>query len=465
MSSGSNLSPTLLGTEPVGKLLKSYAIPAIIAMTASSLYNLIDSIFIGHGVGAYAISGIAVTFPLMNLAAAFGTLVGVGASTLISVLLGQRNYEAATKVLSNTVTLCLITGIAFTILTLSFLDPILYFFGASENTIVYARDYMQVILLGNVVTHLYLGLNNLQRAIGEPKKAMGATLFTVVMNIALAPVFIFVFGMGVRGAAIATVIAQLLAAIYVFLEFTRKSKAVHFGKKILILDKRIARDSLSIGFAPFLMNVAACIIVIFLNKQMMRYGGDLAIGAYGIVNRISFLFVMIVMGLNQGMQPISGYNYGARQYKRVKEVFWKTVRYATVIMCVGFVLGIGFPKMVSSVFTSDAELVRLSAIGLSITVLMFPLIGFQMVTSNFFQSMGMVSKAIWLSLSRQMLFLLPCIFLLPYLFPENPIQGVWASFPVSDLLAAVMAAIMLKGLMNKFDKLKDGDDPSILGGI
>ena len=465
MSSGSNLSPTLLGTEPVGKLLKSYAIPAIIAMTASSLYNMIDSIFIGHGVGAYAISGIAVTFPLMNLAAAFGTLVGVGASTLISVLLGQRNYEAATKVLSNTVSLCLITGIAFTILTLSFLDPILYFFGASENTIVYARDYMQVILLGNVVTHLYLGLNNLQRAIGEPKKAMGATLFTVVMNIALAPVFIFVFGMGVRGAAIATVIAQLLAAIYVFLEFTRKSKAVHFGKKILILDKRIARDSLSIGFAPFLMNVAACIIVIFLNKQMMRYGGDLAIGAYGIVNRISFLFVMIVMGLNQGMQPISGYNYGARQYKRVKEVFWKTVRYATVIMCAGFVLGIGFPKMVSSVFTSDAELVRLSAMGLSITVLMFPLIGFQMVTSNFFQSMGMVSKAIWLSLSRQMLFLLPCIFLLPYLFPESPIQGVWASFPVSDLLAAVMAAIMLKGLMNKFDKLKDGDDPSILGGI
>lgn len=465
MSSGSNLSPTLLGTEPVGKLLKSYAIPAIIAMTASSLYNMIDSIFIGHGVGAYAISGIAVTFPLMNLAAAFGTLVGVGASTLISVLLGQRNYEAATKVLSNTVSLCLITGIAFTILTLSFLDPILYFFGASENTIVYARDYMQVILLGNVVTHLYLGLNNLQRAIGEPKKAMGATLFTVVMNIALAPVFIFVFGMGVRGAAIATVIAQLLAAIYVFLEFTRKSKAVHFGKKILILDKRIARDSLSIGFAPFLMNVAACIIVIFLNKQMMRYGGDLAIGAYGIVNRISFLFVMIVMGLNQGMQPISGYNYGARQYKRVKEVFWKTVRYATVIMCVGFVLGIGFPKMVSSVFTPDAELVRLSAMGLSITVLMFPLIGFQMVTSNFFQSMGMVSKAIWLSLSRQMLFLLPCIFLLPYLFPESPIQGVWASFPVSDLLAAVMAAIMLKGLMNKFDKLKDGDDPSILGGI
>lgn len=465
MNNSARVSPTVLGIEPVGKLLKTYAIPAIIAMTASSLYNMIDSIFIGHGVGAYAISGIAVTFPLMNLAAAFGTLVGVGASTLISVLLGQRNYEAATKVLSNTVTLCLITGIAFSVVTLAFLNPILYFFGASENTIVYARDYMQVILLGNVITHLYLGLNNLQRAIGEPKKAMAATLFTVVMNIALAPVFIFVMDMGTRGAALATVIAQLLAAMWVFYEFTKKSKDVHFGKRILMLDKRIAKDSLSIGFAPFLMNVAACLIVIFLNKQMMRYGGDLAIGAYGIVNRVSFLFLMIVFGLNQGMQPIAGYNYGARQYGRVKEVYRRTVIYATIVMCVGFIMGLAFPKTVASVFTSDAELIRLSAIGLSITVLMFPLIGFQVVTSNFFQSMGMVSKAIWLSLSRQILFLLPSIFLLPHMFREDPIQGVWASFPVADFLATILAFILLKGLMNKFDKLKDGDDPSILGGI
>ena len=459
------VSPTVLGTEPIGKLLKTYAIPAIIAMTASSLYNMIDSIFIGHGVGAYAISGIAVTFPLMNLAAAFGTLVGVGASTLISVLLGQRNYEAATKVLSNTVTLCLITGIAFSVVALIFLDPILLFFGASENTIGYARDYMRVILLGNVITHLYLGLNNLQRAIGEPKKAMGATLFTVVLNVALAPIFIFTFKMGTGGAALATVIAQLVAAVWVFFEFTKKTKAVHFGKKIIMLDRRIARDSLSIGFAPFLMNVAACLIVIFLNKQMMKYGGDLAIGAYGIVNRISFLFLMIVFGLNQGMQPIAGYNYGARQYARVKEVFWKTVRYAIVVMSVGFILGLAFPKAVASVFTSDAELIRLSAMGLTITVLMFPLVAFQVVTSNFFQSMGMVNKAIWLSLSRQILFLLPCIFLLPHLFADNPIQGVWASFPVSDFFATILAAILLKGLMNKFDKLKDGDDPSILGGI
>ncbi len=446
-------------------MLKTYAIPAIIAMTASSLYNMIDSIFIGHGVGAYAISGIAVTFPLMNLAAAFGTLVGVGASTLISVLLGQRNYDAATKVLSNTVTLCLITGIAFSVVALIFLDPILLFFGASENTIGYARDYMRVILLGNVITHLYLGLNNLQRAIGEPKKAMGATLFTVVLNIALAPVFIFTFKMGTGGAALATVIAQLVAAVWVFFEFTKKTKAVHFGKKIIMLDRRIARDSLSIGFAPFLMNVAACLIVIFLNKQMMKYGGDLAIGAYGIVNRISFLFLMIVFGLNQGMQPIAGYNYGARQYTRVKEVFRKTVRYAIVVMSIGFILGLAFPKAVASVFTSDAELIRLSAMGLTITVLMFPLVAFQVVTSNFFQSMGMVNKAIWLSLSRQILFLLPCIFLLPHLFADNPIQGVWASFPVSDFFATILAAILLKGLMNKFDKLKDGDDPSILGGI
>ena len=457
--------PTELGTEETGKLLKKYAVPAIIAMTASSLYNMIDSIFIGHGVGALAISGLAITFPLMNLSAAFGTLVGVGASTMLSVLLGQKNYEAANKVLGNVASLNAIIGILFMAVSLLFLDPILYFFGASENTIPYAREYMQIILAGNAVTHMYLGLNNALRASGNPKLAMNLTIMTVILNVILAPLFIFSFKWGIRGAAAATVIAQVVALIVVLKYFSDRSRLLHFEKGIFRLDVRIAKDSLSIGFAPFLMNVAACVIVIFLNKQMMRYGGDLAIGAYGIVNRISFLFVMIVMGLNQGMQPISGYNYGARQYKRVREVFWKTVKFATMIMCVGFLLGLVFPKTVSGIFTSDAELVRLSAMGLSITVLMFPLVGFQMVTSNFFQSMGMVSKAIWLSLSRQILFLLPCIFLLPYLFRENPIQGVWASFPVSDLLASVLAAIMLKGLMNKFDKLNDGDDPAILGGI
>ena len=323
-----NAIPLELGTEKIGKLLMKYAGPAIIAMTASSLYNIIDSIFIGHGVGRDAISGLAVTFPLMNLSAAFGTLVGVGASTIMSVLLGQKNYDIANKVLGNVVVLNTIIGLLFMTVTLAFLDPILFFLKASEVTITYAREYMQVILAGNVVTHLYLGLNNQLRASGNPKMAMSLTILTVVLNVALAPLFIFAFDMGIRGAGLATVIAQLVALIVILRYFSNKDRLLHFSKGIFKIDMRIAKDSLSIGLAPFLMNAAACLVTLFINQQLQKYSGDLAIGAYGIVNRISFLFIMINMGLNQGMQPIAGYNYGARKYSRVREVYGKTVKYA-----------------------------------------------------------------------------------------------------------------------------------------
>ena len=358
-----NAVPLELGTENIGKLLMKYAGPAIIAMTASSLYNMIDSIFIGHGVGPLAISGLAVTFPLMNLSAAFGSLVGVGASTIMSVLLGQKNYEVANKVLGNVVVLNMIIGLVFMGVALTFLDPILYFFGASENTIAYAREYMQVILYGNIVTHLYLGLNNQLRASGNPKMAMYLTIMTVVLNAVLAPVFIFALGMGIRGAALATVIAQLVALVIILRYFSDQSRLLHFRKGIFKMDLRIARDSLSIGLAPFLMNSAACLVTLFINQQLKNYSGDLAIGAYGIVNRISFLFIMINMGLNQGMQPIAGYNYGARKYSRVKEVYRKTVKYATMVALVGFVVSLAFPHAAVSVFTSDTDLKELAAQG------------------------------------------------------------------------------------------------------
>ena len=377
--------PLELGTEKIGKLLMKYAGPAIIAMTASSLYNMIDSIFIGHGVGPLAIAGLAVTFPLMNLSAAFGTLVGVGASTILSVLLGQKNYDVANKVLGNVVTLNIIIGLVFMSVALTFLDPILYFFGASEKTIVYAREYMQVILLGNVITHLYLGLNNQLRASGNPRMAMNLTIMTVILNVIFAPLFIFVFEMGIRGAALATVIAQFVALVVILRYFSNQGRLLHFQKRNLRLDRRIAKDSLSIGLAPFLMNSAACLVTLFINQQLKSYSGDLAIGAYGIVNRISFLFIMINMGLNQGMQPIAGYNYGARKYSRVKEVYKKTVKYATLVAMAGFVVSIAFPHAAVSVFTSDAELIELAAKGLVLINLMLPLVGFQMVTANLLQ--------------------------------------------------------------------------------
>lgn len=460
MAVHNNAVPLELGTENIGKLLMKYAGPAIIAMTASSLYNMIDSIFIGHGVGPMAISGLAVTFPLMNLSAAFGSLVGVGASTIMSVLLGQKNYEVANKVLGNVVVLNMTIGIVFMCISLAFLDPILYFFGASENTITYAREYMQVILYGNIVTHLYLGLNNLLRASGNPRMAMSLTIMTVVLNAVLAPVFIFMMGMGIKGAALATVLAQLVALVIILRYFSNQDRLLHFRKGIFKMDFRIAKDSLSIGLAPFLMNSAACLVTLFINQQLKNYSGDLAIGAYGIVNRISFLFIMINMGLNQGMQPIAGYNYGARKYSRVKEVYGKTVKYATVVALTGFVVSIAFPHAAVSVFTSDAGLKELAAKGLRLINLMLPIVGFQMVTTNLFQCLGMINKSIILSMSRQLLFLLPLLYVMPMFLGA---KGVWVSFPIADSLAALVTFIMLMDLMKKLRKLNDGDDPTILG--
>ena len=452
--------PTELGTEKIGKLLKQYALPAIIAQTASSLYNMVDSIFIGQGVGPLAISGLTVTFPLMNLSTAFGTLVGAGAATMLSVLLGQKNYKAANKVLGNVVSLNIIIGLIFMALALIFIDPILYFFGASENTLPYAKEYMKIILYGNIITHLYFGLNAAMRSSGSPKKAMGLTIFTVVFNTVLDPIFIFVFDMGIAGAAWATVLSQTIAMLVVLHHFNDRTKAFHFEKGIVSLDRRVAKDSLAIGMGPFLMNAAACLVTLFINQQLRDYSGDLGIGAYGICNRFIFMFIMICMGLNQGMQPIAGYNYGARQYSRVKEVFNKTAVIATIITTICFLIGMFIPRAASGIFTHDKQLLDMAAEGLRNLTIMFPIVGYQMIGTNFFQSLGMVKKSVFLSLSRQILFLLPMLYALPLWMGA---KGVWLSFPVSDLLSAIMTAVLLARLFRKFNKLNDGDDPTVLG--
>ncbi len=455
-------APTELGTESVGKLLKKYAVPGIIAMTASSLYNMVDSIFIGHipDVGSLALAGLAVTFPLMNLSAALGTLVGVGAATLTSVLLGQKNYDAANKVLANDISLNCITGVLFAVLCLVFINPILYFFGASDNTLVFAREYMQIILVGNVITHLYFGLNALLRSSGNPRLAMRLTLFTVISNTILDPIFIFVLGLGIRGAAIATVLCQAMALSYSLRYFMRKDNVPHLPKKIFALDWRIAKDSLSIGMGPFLMNSASCIVTMFINQQLLRYGGDLAIGAYGIANRINFLFIMVVMGFNQGMQPIAGYNFGALKYSRVRKVFKLTALWATFVCVFWFIASELFPGVMVSIFTSDMSLKEMADKGLRIMNPLVLIVGWQMVSTNFFQSLGMVKKSIFLSLSRQLLYLVPLIYILP---SSMGINGVFLAFPCSDLLACITTLILIRNLFRKFDKLEDGDEPTILG--
>lgn len=456
------LAPTELGTEKIGKLLKMYAVPGIIAQTAASLYNMVDSIYIGHipGVGSAAISGLAVTFPLMNLATAMGTLVGVGATTLISVLLGQKNYDTARRVLSNVLSLNLIIGALFSGVTLAFLDPILRFFGASDVTLPFARDYMLIILIGNVFTHLYFGFNGLIRASGHPKTAMGLTLFTVISNAVLDPVFIFVFEMGIRGAALATVICQMAALVYTMKFFLDKKNLLHFPKPMFQIDWRIAGQSLAIGLGPFLMNSAACLVALFINQQLGKYGGDLAIGAYGIVNRLTMLFIMICMGFNQGLQPIAGYNYGARQYHRVKEVFMLTAKWETLVTSLCFLMAELIPGLAVSLFTNDPGMIEMASKALRVLCAGTALVGFSITTSTLFQCLGMVKKSIFLSLSRQLIFLLPLIYSLPMWFQE---KGVWMSFPIADMLSVAVAFVFVQRLFKKFDKLKDGQDAGALG--
>lgn len=438
-----------LGTKPVGKLLMQYAIPAIIAMTASSLYNMVDSIFIGQGVGPLAISGLAITFPLMNLSAAFGAAVGVGASTFISVKLGQKDYDTAKHILGNTMTLNLIMGLGVGLVCLLFLDPILRFFGASDQTIPYARDYMVIILLGNVITHMYFGLNAVLRAAGKPKHAMSATIFTVVLNTLLDPLFIYTFGLGIKGAAYVTVLAQSLALIWQLYTFSRPKELLHFKRGTFRLQSSIIRNIIAIGLSPFSMNVCACIVVILINNSMVHYGSDLAVGAYGIANKVAFIFVMINMGVNQGMQPIAGYNYGAMRYDRLMKVVKYSIIAATAIMTTGFIIAMTIPGTCARLFTTDPTLIDLSAKGIRYIMVAFPVVGYQMVVSNFFQSIGKAKISIVLSLSRQLLILLPLLLVLPTMFGIN---GVWVSMPVSDTLSAFMAAWIMIVYMRKFKK-------------
>ncbi|MCH5310838.1 MAG: MATE family efflux transporter [Prevotella sp.] len=446
----SNNKATLeLGTKPIGSLLLQYALPAIIAMTASSLYNMVDSVFIGQGVGPMAIAGLAITFPFMNLSAAFGAAIGVGSSALLSVKLGQRDYSIAQKILGNNITLNVIVGVLLAVICLVFLDPILMFFGASEQTLPYAREYMEVILLGNVITHLYFGMNAVLRAASKPRQAMYATMFTVALNTALDPLFIYTFDMGIRGAAVATILSQSLALIWQLRLFSNKQEFLHLRRGIYKLRSDIVKNILAIGMSPFAMNVCACIIVILINNGLMRHGGDLAVGAYGIVNRVAFVFVMICMGINQGMQPIAGYNYGAQQYDRLMQVLKLSIIAATTVMVVGFIVAMLVPQLCVRLFTSHEELIGISVKVMRIVMLAFPIVGYQMVITIFFQSIGKAKVSIFLSLSRQLLFLLPPLLILPQFMG---IDGILWSMPLSDMCSAIVTFVIMSMFIKRMRK-------------
>ena len=435
-----------LGTKPVGQLLMQYAMPAIVAMTASSLYNIIDRAFIGQVVGPEAIAGLGITFPFMNLSAAFGAAVGVGASTCISVNLGQRNYKRAEYLLGNTITLNLIIGLLFMAVCLIFLDPILRFFGASDVTLPYAREFMQVILAGNVVTHMYFGMNAVLRAAGKPRHAMYATLFTVACNIALVIAFVWWFRWGIRGAALATVTSQSLALCWQMWQFSDKKEILHLKSGIYKLKKDLVRNIIAIGISPFMMQTTSCIIVIFMNNQFVRYGGDMAVGAYSIGNSVVMMFFMFVMGMNQGMQPIVGYNYGAEKYDRMFRCLWLTIAAATAILLVGWALSMLFPREIARIFTTDETLIAMAARGIKINMLVFFVVGSQAVITNFFQCIGKVKVSIFLSLSRQLFLLLPMAYVFPLIWD---LDGVWYSMPASDFGSFAMTIPLLIWYMKK----------------
>ena len=431
-----------LGTAPVHKLLWKYALPAIIAMTATSLYNIVDTIYIGHGCGALALGALTVAKPFMDICAAFGSLVGVGASSLLAIYLGEKDYERANRVLGNVIVMNIILSAIVMAVGLIWLDPILMAFGASEATLGYAHEYMEIILYGNILTHIYFGLNAMLRSAGHPRFSMTATIVAVIINIILDPIFIFGLDMGVRGAALATVISQAVAVVWQLTKFMDKNELVRFHRGIWRLNRHITLRALAIGMSPFLYNIAHCFVVIIINNQLKTFGGDMAIASYGVINRLTFVFAMMVMGLNQGMQPIAGYNYGAKHFDRVLKSFYLTCAYATGVMGVVFVLGECFPELMTRMFTHDAVLIAQTVRPMRIVCSTMLIIGFQMVTGNLFTSVGKAGKAIFLSLTRQVLYLIPLVLWLPTIF-TNPIDGVWWSIPISDTISAITAIIVL----------------------
>ncbi len=453
-------SPQVLGTKPIGRLLVEYSVPAIIASIVTSLYNIVDSIFIGQGVGALAITGLALTFPMMNLLIAFVTVIAVGGATVTSIFLGQKDNDRASNALGTVLILCLVHSVIFGGISIWLLDDILRLFGATDRTLPYAREFMEIILCATPVSFVFIGLNNMMRASGYPRKAMISAIFSVGVNVILCPIFIFVLDMGIRGAALATVCGQSVACIWVLVHFFSRKSFINFHGIKRWFTGSVAKMIYTIGLSPFLINVCSCVVVVFINKSLISYGvdeGDMAVGAFGIVNRVSMLFLMIVMGVTQGMQPILGYNYGAGRWDRVKQCLRLGIYVGTIITIVGFLVTELFPAQVTRMFTDDAVLIRHSIVGFRIIMLCCPLIGPAIVIQNFFQSIGKPQLSIFLSMTRQLLYLLPLIWILPRFWG---VTGVWASMASSDFLSFVTTVVTLIIVMKKFNRNAHANHPS-----
>ncbi|MCM1163935.1 MAG: MATE family efflux transporter [Muribaculaceae bacterium] len=439
---------TELSEMPVGRLLWRYSLPAIVGMMVTALYNVVDRIFIGQGVGPEAIAGLAITFPVMNLSAALGVLIGAGGSARISILLGSKDNEGASRTLGN----ALVTLVCIIVFYLSifaiFVDEILMAFGASEVTLPYARDFMLYILPGMLMTNFAFTFNNFMRVSGYPVKAMITMFIGAGLNAILAPLFIFVLHLGIKGAAIATDISMCVSAIFVMAHFFNPRSNIRFLRQRLMYKPslKIILPIIAIGAAPSLVNAAACFINVIINKSLSFYGGDIAVGAAGIFTSYTSLMTMVVVGLCQGMQPILGYNYGAGQFHRLKRTYWLAVAAASAIVVTGQVVGMAIPGYIARAFTTDQHLIDETVRCLNISMTCFCVVGFQIISTTLFQSLGKAGASVFLSLTRQVLFLIPLLLILP---KQYGLDGIWASFPISDLLATCVTVIMIVVMMRK----------------
>lgn len=439
-----------LDKAPIGKLLFKYSLPSVVGMVVMSLYNIIDRMFIGQGVGDDAIAGLTITFPVMNISAAFGVLIGGGAGARTSIVLGQGKRRTAEIILGNSLVMTLALGTFYLVMLAIFMDEVLELFGASENSLPYARDFMMYMLPGLLINNLTFSFSNIMRATGYPKKAMWANFIGAGMNVILAPIFIFGLNWGIKGAAIATDISMFISMIYVQFHFFNKKSEIHYCKGIYRLDKNILQSIIAIGAAPCIVNTAGCVINAVLNHTIYRYGGDTSVAAMGIFMTFSQFAIMFVLGVCMGMQPIVGYNYGAKRFDRLKRVYWLTVIVGTAMCLIATIACVFMPKYVAMMFNSNPSLVAACEHGMPIANCVFWVAAFQIVTTNFFQSLGRAKKSIFMSLSRQVIFLLPLLLILP---GEFKLDGVWMSFPISDALAAIIGANLLIPELKRINRL------------
>lgn len=442
-----------LKNEKISKLLLKFSIPAIVGMMVSALYNVVDRMYIGR-LGPMAMTGIGLNLPFMTILMAFSMLIGIGSGALISIKLGQNKKDEAEKILGNAFTLTIIIMSVIVILSLIFKTQLLYLFGASEATFRYADDYITIILYGAVFQGIGFGINNIIRAEGNPKIAMYTMLIGAVINIILDPVFIFVLGMGIKGAAIATIISQFVSMLWVVSHFLSGKSLITFKVKNLKLDFGIIKGIIAIGVSPFSMQIAASIVTVISNNSLKVYGGDIAIGAMTIINAVAIFFLMPIFGINQGSQPIIGFNYGAKQFKRVKEALKLAIFAATAISTLGFILTQFFTVSMIRIFNDDPILIEATIKGMRIFLIMLPLIGFQIVSANYFQAVGKAPKAMFLSLLRQVIVLIPMLLIMPRFFG---LTGVWIAGPIADFTASLITALFLYNEMKHLDQSDENE--------